>query len=162
MTTSEIINSYWNELLTRIQEYKYSTNIVRHIIQKCFNSEHPLNTIKIGRYKLFKIIIDAFNSYSSVVFINDYTCLSKLNLSLKEYPIPHQNALYESDKQYIYAYIHKSKELLLEIYNQHVFLKPYTDICELQYYCKKITKRMDRLLEAIDYVPIISDKLSSK
>jgi hypothetical protein len=157
MSATEIINLYWKDLLIRVSEYKYSTKIVKYIIHKCFNSEHPLNTINIENDKLIKFIICAYTNYAKVGYVDNY--ISKI--SLKQYPTSYQNALYESDKEYLYTYIHKSKELLVEIYNQHVFLKPYTDICKLQYYCKKIIKIMDRLLEAIEYVPVIPDKLNS-
>ena len=156
MSSTEIINLYWKDLLARISEYNHSTKIVKYIMRKCFNSEHTLNTIN-NKNKLIKIIIDAYNNYAKVAYHDNYI----FNPSLKKYPTPHQNALYEPDKQYIYVYIHKSKELLSEIYNQHIFLKPYTDIGELQYYCKKIIRRMDYLLEAIEYVPIIPYKLNT-
>jgi len=159
MTPVEIMNTYWKDIIIRVHTYNDSTKRVKHILCKCFNSEHSLNQIKLGKYNILNIILDAFNTYSNIYTVDSYIQLPTINIPFKEYHIPHQNALYESDKQIYVDYIHTTKSLMTEIYNQYIFLKPYGDISKLQYYCRNILKIMDKLLYAIDYVPVIPDKL---
>lgn len=156
-----IMNSYWTDLLSRLYEMYDTTKHIQYIIHKCFNSEHSLYHLTNKRFKLLNIILDAFNSYSKVYQVDTYKRKGNSCLTLKQYPTPHQNALYEDDAELIRNYIKTYKEILDELYNQYDFLKEYTDFNKLQYYCIRKKSHMHKLLYKLDYVPILHIPIKS-
>jgi hypothetical protein len=129
MNPIDAMNVYWSELFRRVQTIYTDSIRVRHIVRKCFGHEHILYILTSKKFKLHTMLNEAFLNYRNI-----YSCPNLrfenpiLDTCIRNhYSVPHQNALYRDDMNFLTLYLNTYKQLLAELMVQSTFLKPYID-----------------------------------
>ncbi len=159
MNPVDTMNAYWSELFSRVQTIYTDSQRARYIVRNCFGSEHSLYILTSKKVKLHTFLNDAFLKYSAI-----YSCpnLRFKNpildaLTLKQYSVPHQNALYKDDKDFLTRYLNAYKQLINELMLQSNFLKPYIDFGLFFLYCKRTLHAIDTMYANLDIVRVIDN-----
>jgi hypothetical protein len=150
-----VYHSYWCELSDKVHELYDASYKIKIIARKCFSSKHRLFHNAHSKLYILIALKEAYQLYSCMYPSYNLFVYDKPSKAERVYSTPHQNALFEDDKEFILNYIKQSRELLDEITNPHNFLKQYSGEGRLYYLCKIAHEELHNLAESVDIVPII-------
>lgn len=159
MNPIDVMHAYWSELFNRVQTIYTDSQRARYIVRKCFGTEHTLRILASKKVKLHIMLNEAFLNYRNVYSCPNLRFDSPIldTRTLNHYSVPHQNALYRDDMEFLTLYLNTYKQLLAELMAQSDFLKPYIDFGLFFLHCKRTIHCINSMYDTLEMVRVIDN-----